>query len=161
MCVESGGPDPGVLPPISAWWPLEATKNIILSPFSSKTGVITVTSGRCVPPLKGALRTNTSPGKILFLFNLITVLIASDIEPRWTGTWGALATKDPSLSKSAQEKSSRSLIFTEKAVLANVAPICSAIFIKRLLKTSSITTSTDVPTLFLSFFLSTLDNIKL
>ena len=80
--MESGGPEPGVLPPMSAWCPREATKNVICFPSLSKTGVITVTSGRCVPPLKGALRTKTSPGKISFLFNFITVLIASDMEPR-------------------------------------------------------------------------------
>ena len=62
ICFESGGPEPGVLPPMSAWWPREATKNIISFPFLSKTGVITVTSGRCVPPLNGALSTKTSSG---------------------------------------------------------------------------------------------------
>jgi hypothetical protein len=46
-------------------------------------------------------------------FSRATVRTASDIEPRCTGTWGALATRSPSASKSAQEKSSRSLMFTE------------------------------------------------
>ena len=113
ICLESGGPEPGVLPPTSAWWPREATKKIISLPALSNTGVITVTSGRCVPPLKGAFKTKTSSGKILSLFNFTTVLIASDIEPKCTGTWGALATKEPSLLKRAQEKSSLSFIFTE------------------------------------------------
>ena len=160
ICFESGGPEPGVVPPISAWWPLEATKKIISLPASSKTGVMTVTSGRWVPPLKGAFNTNTSPGNMLSLFNFMTVLIASDIEPKWTGTWGAFATNAPWLLKRAQEKSNRSLIFTENAVLANVAPICSAIFINRLLKTSSITTSTEVPIPFSIFFSSSLDKIR-
>ena len=35
------------------------------------------------------------------------------IEPRWTGMCGALATSRPSPSKTAQEKSSRSLMLTE------------------------------------------------
>lgn len=43
-----GGMDPGVIPPTSAWWPREATKNLI-SPFQN-TGVITVMSGRWDPP---------------------------------------------------------------------------------------------------------------
>ncbi len=59
------------------------------------------------------------------------------MDPRWTGRWGALATRPPEASNTAQLKSSRSLMFTEQAVLARVAPICSAIDMKRLLNTSS------------------------
>ena len=58
---------------------------------------------------------------------------------------GALAMSSPSVSKSAHEKSSRSLILTELAVFSSVTPICSAIDMKRLLKISSITGSTSVP----------------
>ena len=58
--------------------------------------------------------------------------------------WGALATKSPSLSKRAQEKSSLSLIFTEELVFCNVIPICSAIDLNRLLNISSITGSAEV-----------------
>ena len=47
----SGGVEPGVRPPMSAWWPRLPTKNRISPPASSKTGVMTVTSGRWVPPL--------------------------------------------------------------------------------------------------------------
>ena len=67
------------------------------------------------------------------------------IDPRCTGIWGALATRLPSTSKIAQEKSSRSFTFTEKAVFARVVPICSAIDMNRLLKTSSMTGSASVP----------------
>ena len=43
-----GGMEPGVMPPTSAWWPRDATKNTILP--SLNTGVMTVMSGRCDPP---------------------------------------------------------------------------------------------------------------
>ena len=49
--VARGVIEPGAVPPTSAWWPREATQNRIVSPCSSKTGVQTVMSGRCVPPL--------------------------------------------------------------------------------------------------------------
>ena len=49
-------------------------------------------------------------------------------------------------SNSAQEKSRRSLMFTELAVLASVTPICSAMAMKRLLKISSSTGSARVDT---------------
>ncbi|MNT41916.1 hypothetical protein D3C72_1783010 [compost metagenome] len=51
----------------------------------------------------------------------------------------------PSRSNSAHEKSRRSLIFTEWAVCCRRSPICSAMDMKRLLKTSSITGSASVP----------------
>ena len=53
MVVAFGDIEPGEMPPTSAWWPREATQNKILPP--SNTGVQTVISGRCVPPLYGAL----------------------------------------------------------------------------------------------------------
>ena len=56
-----GGMDPGVMPPTSAWWPRDATKNTILP--SLKTGVMTVMSGRWDPPASwGWLEASTSPG---------------------------------------------------------------------------------------------------
>ena len=58
---------------------------------------------------------------------------------------GALAIRLPSVSNSAHEKSRRSLMFTEYAVFCSATPICSAIAMNRLLKTSSITGSTSVP----------------
>ena len=75
-----------------------------------------------------------------------TSLMDSPIEPRWTGMCGALAIRLPSASNRAQEKSSRSLMLTEWAVFSRRTPICSAIAMKRLLKTSSMTGSTSVPT---------------
>ena len=48
---DIGGVEPGVMPPMSAWWPRLPTKNRIRWPASSNTGVMTVTSGRWVPPL--------------------------------------------------------------------------------------------------------------
>ena len=61
--------------------------------------------------------------------------------PRWTGTCGALATRLPSASKMAQEKSSRSLMFTLIEVFCSTAPVCSATFMNRLLNSSSSTGS--------------------
>ena len=58
---------------------------------------------------------------------------------------GALATRLPSAANTAQEKSSRSLMLTEYAVFCSDTPICSAIDMNRLLKTSSITGSACVP----------------
>ncbi len=58
---------------------------------------------------------------------------------------GALAISAPSASNSAQEKSSRSLMFTEVAVDWSATPISSAIAMNRLLKISSITGSAEVP----------------
>ncbi len=85
----------------------------MFSPLRSKTGVMTVTSGRWVPPLKGLFIMNTSPGRMSPSFWRSTVRTLSLIEPRWTGTCGAFATRSPSPSKIAQEKSKRSLMFTE------------------------------------------------
>ena len=50
----------------------------------------------------------------------------SPIDPRWTGMCGALAISAPSLAKSAQEKSSRSLILTLVAVAWSATPISLA-----------------------------------
>jgi flagellar motor switch protein FliG len=51
----SGGIDPGVIPPTSAWWPRAATNQAGVSLPSVNTGMMTVISGRCVPPRYGAL----------------------------------------------------------------------------------------------------------
>ncbi len=75
----------------------------------------------------------------------ITILIDSPIEPRWTGMCGALAIRPPLLSKTAQEKSRRSLMLTECAVACRRTPICSATDMNRLLKISSMTGSAPVP----------------
>ena len=77
---------------------------------------------------------------------LITILIDSPMEPRCTGMCGALAIRPPSASKTAQEKSSRSLMLTECAVDCRRTPICSATDMNRLLKISSMTGSALVPT---------------
>ena len=59
---------------------------------------------------------------------------------------GALAIRPPSASKTAQEKSSRSLMLTECAVDCSRTPICSATDMNRLLKISSMTGSASVLT---------------
>jgi len=52
--------------------------------------------------------------------------LPSCIAPRWTGMWGALATKPPSGPNKAQEKSSRSLMLVDIEIRCRVLPICSA-----------------------------------
>jgi hypothetical protein len=49
--VAAGDIEPGETPPTSAWWPREATQNRMSRSAASNTGVHTVMSGRCVPPL--------------------------------------------------------------------------------------------------------------
>ena len=71
--------------------------------------------------------------------------------PRWTGTCGALATRCPSPSKTAQEKSSRSLMFTDCAVARSASPISSAIPMKMLPNTSRRTGSASVPAVSCGF----------
>ena len=71
----------------------------------------------------------------------ITVRTLSPMAPRWTGTCGALATSAPVASNTAQEKSSRSLMLTDRLVFCSTAPVCSAALMKRLLNSSSITGS--------------------
>ena len=82
--VEKGGIEPGVLPPISAWWARLAVKNSSRPRCGSWTGVTTVTSGRWEPPRYGSLLIKTSPGRIVAL-SAKTCLTVSPIAPRWTG----------------------------------------------------------------------------
>jgi hypothetical protein len=91
--IHHHGIEPTTLPPISAWWPRAATQKDGAGP-STKTGVTTETSGRCVPPAKGLLSTKLSPAWIPRAEPAhlpITVRTLSPIEPRWTGMCGALA----------------------------------------------------------------------
>jgi len=113
MVVARGLIEPGAIPPMSAWWPRDATQNRIVFPASSNTGVQTVMSGRWVPPLYGALSAKTSPARMAPALRRMIVSTERSIEPRCTGMCGALATSLPSASNTAQEKSSRSLMLTE------------------------------------------------
>ena len=83
-----------------------------------------VRSGRCVPPVYGSLRIQTSPGCGSWA---ITAATASGIAPRWTGMCSACATIRPCSSNSAVEQSCRSLMFAENAPRISTAPISSAI----------------------------------
>ena len=112
---------------------------------SRNTGITTVTSGKCVPPAYGAFSTYTSPGRIVSPRRRMISCTDSPIEPRCTGMCGAFAIRLPCSSNNAHEKSRRSLMFTDVAVFASVTPICSAMDMNRLLKTSSSTGSTRVP----------------
>ncbi len=86
----------------------------------------------------------TSPGFMVPALRLMTIVMLSPMEPRCTGMCGALAISWPAASKIAQEKSSRSLMLTECAVLCSRTPICSATDMNRLLKISSMTGSAVV-----------------
>ena len=85
-----------------------------------------------LPPAKGELVRSTSPSFRLFPCNSSWYLTDQLIDPRWTGTNGAFATRSPVGEKTAQEKSSRSFIFVLIAVCLRERPIASAIHIKRL-----------------------------
>ena len=56
----SAGIDPGSRPPTSAWWARLAA-NPSSCAAASKTGVMTVMSGRWVPPANGSLRIHETP----------------------------------------------------------------------------------------------------
>lgn len=117
-----------------------------------QTGVMTVRSGRWLPPAQGWLLRTTSPSFKLFTNDLICAekpkytpreirrfnlpcqttatpltwyCTVSCIAPRWTGMCGALETKPPSGPNTAQEKSRRSLMLVEMEVLWRTRPICS------------------------------------
>lgn len=71
--VDVAGMEPPVMPPMSAWWPREAVKKMIEGfeaasepdddeEGDEKTGVMTVRSGRWLPPATGLLARRTSPG---------------------------------------------------------------------------------------------------
>ena len=58
---ESAGIDPGTRPPTSAWWARETANPI--GDRSTSTGVMSVMSGRWVPPAKGSLSTHERPSE--------------------------------------------------------------------------------------------------
>ena len=121
------GIEPGAMPPMSAWCARLATKPIGSRPAlggSAKTGETMVTSGRCVPPRKGSLRMARSPGRQGARRS--TARTDSGIAPRWTGICAAWARSWPCASKTAQEKSARSLMLGESEACRRVAPISSA-----------------------------------
>ena len=137
-----GGVEPGVVPPISAWWPRLARKKRIDLSRLSKTGVMTVISGRCVPAGKRVVEgDHIARAECRAAPPQHDVRTLSPIAPRWTGTCGAFATSFPSASKDAQEKSSRSLMLTLSEELWSTVPACSATLMKMLLKNSSSTGS--------------------
>ena len=138
IVVESGM-DPGVSPPMSAWWAREASRNSG-SP-STNTGATHVTSGRWVPPRKGSLSMKTSPGE---RFSAATDLAANDIDPRCMGIWAAWAIISPSELNMAQERSLLSFMFGENPALTSTEPISSAIVPRRLLKISSSKSSSSI-----------------
>jgi hypothetical protein len=117
---ESAGIEPGVGPPTSAWCARLALKPST-SP-SARIGVITVMSGRCVPPANGSLRTHGVPSEWSSSFTAAT---ASGIAPRCTGMCSACMTICAPASNSAQEASRRSLMFALWAALTSTAPISS------------------------------------
>mmetsp|Transcript_8717 Transcript_8717/g.27789 ORF Transcript_8717/g.27789 Transcript_8717/m.27789 type:complete len:295 (-) Transcript_8717:132-1016(-) len=139
--VEKGGMLPGCEPPTSAWWPRDATKKcgdeVAVVSLPAKTGEMTVMSGRCEPPASGWFDATTSPAAQPPRRWRSWNRTASAIAPRCTGRCGAFATRLPVASKMAQEKSRRSLMFVEIAVRCSTLPICSAMDMKRCVKTDS------------------------
>mmetsp|Transcript_17130 Transcript_17130/g.51273 ORF Transcript_17130/g.51273 Transcript_17130/m.51273 type:complete len:272 (-) Transcript_17130:1994-2809(-) len=96
---------------------------------------MTVMSGRWEPPASwGWLVTITSPSSMpsplpapsLSVQYCSCARTASDMAPRCTGRWGALATRPPSGANRAQLKSRRSLMLTLMLVRCRVRPISSA-----------------------------------
>jgi hypothetical protein len=83
-------------------------------------------SGRCDPPAAGSFVTYTVPGGGRGCA-ASTPRMDSGIAPRWTGMYGALVTRSPAASNTAQEKSSRSRMFVDSAVRWSTTPICWAI----------------------------------
>ena len=117
---ESAGIEPGTRPPTSAWWARLAAKPISVSPANA--GVMTVMSGRWVPPANGSLRTHARSGA---WSSPTTAATAAGIAPRWTGMCSACMTISPAGSNSAVEQSRRSLMLAEWAARTSVAPISS------------------------------------
>ena len=102
------------MPPISAWWPRDATQNRI-SPL--RLLVEHRRADRDVGQVRAAIVGRVDREHVARAD--LALVLADDgldrrsIEPRCTGMCGALATSEPSASNTAQEKSSRSLILTE------------------------------------------------
>ena len=117
----SAGIDPGTRPPTSAWWARLAAKPSS-SPPAANTGVITVMSGRWVPPANGSLRIQETPGACR---SPSTAATAAGIAPRCTGMCSACITICPSASNSAVEASRRSLMLEECAERISTTPISS------------------------------------
>ena len=88
------------------------------SPSGQNTGVITVMSGKCVPPAYGSFNATTSPGRSVPARDASTARTLSPIATKMHGwTCGAFATRLPAASKIAQEKSNLSLMLTLCATL--------------------------------------------
>lgn len=75
-----------------------------------------VRSGMWDPPREGSLVRKISPLFILMFGDFMRIFTQIDIAPRWTGICGAFTRRLPSAVRMAQEKSSLSFTFTEKAV---------------------------------------------
>lgn len=52
--------EPGKMPPISAWWPLDAVKKMISFELGANTGVMMVISGRWLDGCKCLILSNPS-----------------------------------------------------------------------------------------------------
>ena len=110
--VASGVIEPGAVPPTSAWWPREATRR-----GCSAQSVEHRRDHRDVrqvgAAVVGGVQGEDVAGCMSPALRRMIVSTERSIEPRCTGMCGALATSAPLRSKTAQEKSSRSLMLTE------------------------------------------------
>ena len=118
---ENAGIEPGVMPPMSAWWPRLATKKRS-APARRTRASTTVTSGRCEPPCGGIVGRRTRRPRAGRGSRARTARTVSPIAPRCTGMCGAFATRPPVASKTAHEKSRRSLMLVETAVCGAPRP---------------------------------------
>ena len=91
-------------------WTLQCTHKCLLK----LTGVITVRSGKWLPPAPGWLHKMTSPSINPSPWRPIWYWTVSCIAPKCTGIWGALATRPPLGPNKAQEKSRRSYSMIKK-----------------------------------------------
>ena len=118
--VENGGIEPGVLPPMSAWWPRRRRRTWPAGRSVRPSGRRPLAGLRPQPGVQIHRRDHRHVGQVraavvrvvehvdvarrIAGLRSITVLIDSLIEPRCTGMCGALAISSPSASNSAQRE---------------------------------------------------------
>ena len=139
---EIGGVEPGVMPPISAWWPRLPTKNRISRPAvvehrrdDGDVGQMRAAVERIVQRHDVARLQRVAPRCAA---RCARSRPSRRDAPARAARWPP---GRPSASKMAQEKSSRSLMLTLSEVFCSTAPVCSATFMNRLLNSSSSTGS--------------------
>ena len=146
----NGGMEPGVMPPMSAWWAREATKKSGLAAAAKHrrdhrdVGQVDAAVGRARSARRRRPGLHPSPSR----FAAMIVRTLSPIEPRCTGMCGRVGDQGcRRASNTAQEKSSRFLdVDRVGGVLRGAGPICSAMAHEEVVEHSrACTGSTSVP----------------